>query len=483
MSPCRRLSILIATTVLVAGLFAVSATAAPLSGAKGEKAKYVFLFIGDGLGMPQRAAATEFLKDCGKERRLVMEAMPVHGVTSTHAADRFITGSAAAGTAMATGVKTNIGCIGVDPSFRPVATLAERAKGRGYKVGIVSSVSIDHATPAAFYAHEPSRSMYHEIDHALAESDMDFFGGGGMKDPEGKKSEAPRGNALAAAKANGFTVADTRREILGLKKGSGKVIAVNPRLPDGKALPYDMDRNRKDVSLAEFTEKAVELLDGEAGFFLMVEGGKIDWACHANDAAAAVKDTLAFDDAVAVAVDFAEEHPGETLIVVTGDHECGGLALGFSGTKYATSYSLMNRQTKSHQAFFDDVFADHPKKKGSFETAMKLVKAHFGLAPDANGPLALKPFEVAELKRAFDASLRGETLKPGMADYMLYGSYDPFTMQLTHLLNRKAGLGWTTYSHTGVPVLTSASGPGATLFGGSYDNTDIARKIARVMNL
>ncbi|VVS92548.1 alkaline phosphatase [Desulfoluna spongiiphila] len=482
MSRCRRLTWFIA--VLFAGFVTVSGVSAQSPAAYGGvKAKYVFLFIGDGLGMPQRAAATEFLKDSGMERRLAMEAMPVHGVTATRAADRFITGSAAAGTAMATGVKTNIGCIGVDASLRPVATLAERAKREGFKVGILSSVSIDHATPAAFYAHEPSRSMYHEIDHALAASDIDFFGGGGLKDPEGKKSEAPRGDALAAAKANGFTVADSRRKIMDLGKGDGRVIAINPRLPDGKAMPYDMDRNRKDVSLAELTQKAVELLDGDPGFFIMVEGGKIDWACHANDAAAAIKDTLAFDDAVTVAVDFAATHPDETLIVVTGDHECGGLALGFSGTKYATSYSLMNHQTKSHQAFFDDVFAGYLKKKGSFDGAMKLVKAHFGLAPDADGPLALKPFEVAELKRAFDASLKGETLKPGMADYMLYGSYDPFTMQLTHLLNRKAGLGWTTYSHTGVPVLTSASGAGASLFSGCYDNTDIAKKIAHVMNL
>jgi len=471
-------------TALCAGLiFASSVGASSLAVYGGNQAKYVFLFVGDGLGMPQRAAATEYLKDSGLERRLVMESMPVHGVTTTQAADRFITGSAAAGTAMATGVKTNIGCIGVDANLRSVTTLAEKAKREGIKVGIISSVSIDHATPAAFYAHQPSRSMYHEIDHELAESEIDFFGGGGFKDPEGIKSKAPLGDAVEAAKANGFTVVDSRRGIMGLKKGSGKVIAVNPRLPDGKAMPYDMDRDTNDVSLSEFTGKAVELLDGEQGFFIMVEGGKIDWACHANDAAAAIRDTLAFDDAVSVAVDFAKEHPDDTLVVVTGDHECGGLALGFSGTKYATSYSLMNNQTKSHQAFLDDIFATYLKKKGRFKGAMKLVETHFGLSTDAEGSLKLKPYEVDELKRAYKSSLKGEALKPGMADYMLYGSYDPFTMQLTHMLNRKAGLGWTTYSHTGVPVLTSAFGTGATLFSGYYDNTDIAKKISHIMNL
>lgn len=469
---------------LCAGFFmASSAGAQSLTAYGGTQAKYVFLFIGDGLGMPQRAAATEFLKDSGLERRLVMESMPVHGVTTTQAADRFITGSAAAGTAMATGVKTNIGCIGVDVNLRSVITIAEKAKREGYKVGIISSVSIDHATPAAFYAHQPSRSMYHEIAHELAESDIDFFGGGGLKDPKGIKSNAPLGDALEAAKANGFTIVDSRREIMNLAKGAGKVIAINPRLPDSKAMPYDMDRDKKDVSLSEFTQKAVELLDDEQGFFLMVEGGKIDWACHANDAAAAIKETLAFDDAISVAVEFAREHPDETLIVVTGDHECGGLALGFSGTKYAASYSLMNNQTKSHQAFFDDIFAAYLKKKGSFKGAMKLVGIHFGLSPNTEGGLKLKPYEMDELKRAYESSLKGKKLKPGMQDYMLYGNYDPFTMQLTHMLNRKAGLGWTTYAHTGVPVLTSASGAGASLFSGYYDNTDIAKKISHVMNL
>ena len=462
---------------LCAGLLITSTASAA------NQAKYVFLFVGDGLGMPQRTAATEYLKDSGSTRRLAMESLAVHGVTTTHAADRFITGSAASGTAMSTGVKTNIGCIGVDASLEPVTTLAELAKGKGRKVGIISSVSIDHATPAAFYAHQPSRSMYHEIDHDLAASDIDFFGGGGLKDPKGKKSKAPKGDAIAAARANGFTYVNNRDAIMNLRKGMGKVIAVNKNLPDGKAMPYAMDRSSDDVSLAEFTGKAVELLDGQDGFFIMVEGGKIDWACHANDGAAAIKDTLAFDDAVAVALAFAKKHPLETLVVVTGDHECGGMTLGFSGTKYATSYNLVATQTKSHSAFKEEIFSKHLKKRGSFEEALTLAETYFGLSARARGALKLKPYEVEELRKAHAASLRGENLKPGMEKYMLYGSYDPFTMKLTHILNRKAGLGWTTYSHTGVPVLTSATGMGADAFAGYYDNTDIAKKIANVMNL
>ena len=143
------------------------------SGFAGEnkaQAKYVFFFIGDGMGIPQRAAAAAFA-----EKELAIDSLPVQGITTTYASNQFITDSAAAGTALASGCKTNVGYIGVKPDFTPVKTIAEVAKEQGKKVGIVSTVSIDHATPAAFYAHEKSRNMYHEIDCALAESDFDFF--------------------------------------------------------------------------------------------------------------------------------------------------------------------------------------------------------------------------------------------------------------------------------------------------------------------
>lgn len=127
-----------------------------------QEAKYIFFFIGDGMGIPQRAAASAYT---GKP--LTVDTFPAKGVTTTAAFDRFITGSAAAATAMASGTKTKIGYVGLDPELRPVKTVAEMAKEQGKKVGIISSVSIDHATPAAFYAHVPSRSMYHEIGMEL----------------------------------------------------------------------------------------------------------------------------------------------------------------------------------------------------------------------------------------------------------------------------------------------------------------------------
>ncbi len=446
---------------------------------QGYPAKYVFFFIGDGLGFPQKTAAEQY-----NGKRLAMDEFPAQGVTTTHAADRFITGSAASSTALCSGQKTNIGVIGMTPDLKPVKTVAEMAKEQGKKVGIISSVSIDHATPAAFYAHVKSRSMYHEIDHALVNSGFDFFGGGGLKDPEGKKSDQPLGDAVAAAKKAGYKVVDDREAFMKLSKDDGKVLAWNAWLQDSQAMPYAMDQRSDDITLPEFTAKAIEMLDNDKGFFLMVEGGKIDWACHANDATASVINTLAFDDAVREAVRFYEKHPQETLIVVTGDHECGGLTIGFAGTKYDSHFNVLGGQKVSFQKFTDEILADY---KGDFDGMKPIITENFGLKfagdPSADN-MVLEPFQIAQIEDAFNRSMGGETEKSDNAEtYLLYGGYNPLAVSLTHILNQKAGLGWTSYKHTGVPVGTSAQGVGADSFNGYYDNTDVGLKIMAVMGV
>ncbi len=453
----------------------------------GKKAKYVLFFIGDGLGMPQRTAAEEYMKQKeGKDFTLLMNELPAQGVTTTYANDRFITGSAAASTAMASGVKTNINYIGVDPDFEPVETIAEMAQKQGKKVGIISSVSIDHATPAAFYSHQPHRKKYYEISMDLANSDFDFFGGGGFKDPAGKKSKNPGKDALETARKNGYKIVTEKNEFMNLDKNAGKVIAYNKNLPDGKALPYAIDNTSSDISIAEFTEKAIELLENDEGFFLMVEGGKIDWACHANDAVASIKDTLAFDDALRVGYEFYKKHPDETLLVVSGDHECGGLTLGFAGTVYGSYFELLKKQTNSFKYFTDNVMAslkEKPAGKIKFDDVKPMITRYFGLKFEGEGQDVLKEFEIKELKNAFAQSMIGDKVNKGTPEYLLYGGYDPLTVKITHILNAKAGLGWTSYSHTGVPVTTSAIGLGSETFNGYYDNTDIAKKIMAVMGV
>ncbi len=481
----RIIRYLIPSVVCTGLLFASISLGAPLNHHTGKPAKYVFFLVGDGLGIPQRMATEAYAG-----RKLLMDTFPAQGLTTTHANDRFITGSAASATALATGVKTNINYIGVDPEFKRLSTIAEMAKQQGKRVGIISSVSIDHATPAAFYAHVKHRKMVHEIDVALAQSGFDFFGGGGLMDPEGKKSKNPLGDALEMARQNGYTIVDNKKDFLALDKNSGKVIAHNEWLQDAGALPYAMDMGESDITLAGFTEKAVTLLDNPSGFFLMVEGGKIDWACHANDATAAITNNIAFDRAVQVAFDFYQSHRDETLIVITGDHECGGLTLGFAGTRYASHFDVLSHQKASFQKFSHGIVRRFKAENGAaadFNAFKPIIHAYFGLNFSSADPadiMTIKSHELEKIKVAFDQTMAGDKESLNQPDnYILYGGYDPLTVTLTHLMGQKAGLGWTSYKHTGVPVSTSAIGTGSDLFNGYYDNTDIAKKIMSIMGI
>lgn len=453
---------------------------------KGKSAKYVFLFIGDGMGLPQKGATEAFTGE-----QLVMNTFPAQGMTTTYAADRFITGSAASATSLASGQKTNIGMLGMAPNQKQVKSIAELAKASGKKVGIVSSVSIDHATPAAFYAHVPTRGQYYDIDVALSESNFDFFGGGGLKDVTNKKMNSKnfKGNALNLIKSAGYKVVTDKNEFMALKPADGKVISWNAWLQDSKALPYAMDMRPQDITLPEFTGKAIEMLDNPEGFFLMVEGGKIDWACHANDAAAFIRNTVSFDDSIAKAVAFAKKHPKETIIVVTGDHECGGLTLGFAGTKYASHFNALQPQDVSFQKFSDEIvklWKEEHGEKASFKDFQPTITHFFGLEFDSdakNNPMAVKDYQLAMLKDAYARTMKGEKKFKNPALYNLYGGYDPLTVTITHVLNNNAGLGWTSFKHTGVPVATSAMGVGASSFNGYYDNVDIAYKLMAIMGM
>ncbi len=384
---------------------------------------------------------------------------------------------------MATGNKTLSGVINMDTSkTKSFKTIAEYARDAGMKVGIVSSVSIDHATPAAFYSKVPSRSNMYDIAVQLGKSGFDYFGGGGLAQPKGKKGDMPDAFDLAAAQ--GYKVIVDKASFDALQPGAGKVWAVAERLQDSSALPYDMDRGDNDQSLADFTRKGIELLsDSPNGFFMMVEGGKIDWACHANDAASSIKDTLAFDKAVSEAVAFAAKHPDETLIVVTGDHETGGMTIGFAGTKYDTFYDKIALQNKSFVAFNTEVLkpykASTAKENAKLEDLAPAIKDSFGI-----DLATLSDVQRQEIEAAFQRSMGNEVVRAVQEDvYLLYGGYEPLTVKLTQVMNQMAGLGWTSYSHTGVPVATFAKGVGQEAFGGYYDNTDIFKKLSTIMGL
>ena len=459
----------------VVGLIAL--WAGPVAG--GERARYVFLMIGDGMGPAQRAAAELFAdaktmstNPSGSIKRLVMNDMPVAGLTYTHSANSLITDSAAAGTALACGQKTDNGVIAMDPTGKiKLTTIAERAKAAGMKVGIISSVSIDHATPACFYAHQPKRSSYRAIAMQLPQSGFDFFGGAAK--PVDRSAGEGQMSPIEAARAAGYSVVTTRAELAAVR--SAKVWAFDEPTDSAAAMSYAIDRPGDAMSLAEMTRKAIELLDNPKGFFIMVEGGKIDWACHQNDAATAVHETLAFDAAVAQAVDFYRKHPSDTLVVVTADHETGGMTLGFAAGRPLNPARLA-RQTMSHERFGQHV-ARWRDAGTTFDDALPVIRQAFGYE-------VLSPAELTRIKTAYAASMKPHhTPRKGSAEYALYGPRDPLTVTCLRLVGEQAGIGFASFSHTGVPVPTTAMGTGAERFSGYHDNTDIPHHIAEAMGL
>jgi len=450
------------------------------------KAKYVFLFIGDGMSMSQISAAEVYTTARSssdiKITKLGFTQFPVSGLATTYDAGTFITDSASAGTAIATGNKTLSGVINMDPgktkTFKPITDYIHDA---GMKVGIVSTVTLNHATPASFYSAVPSRSNYYDIAVQLAKSNFDYYGGGSILQNKGKNNDQK--DVIEIAKENGFTYTDTLDGFNKLKSGAGKVIAVSPRLQDDGAMPYNLDLKKGDLTIADFTKKGIELLDNPKGFFFMIESGKVDWACHANDAGAAIDDVLAMDDAIRVAVEFANKHPKETIIIVTGDHETGGMTIGFAGTQYDTFFNKVALQKRSYVAFDDEVLKPY-KAKTSVANAkladlIPAIKESFGI--DYN---ALSDFQKQQIEFAFQRSMGNEQVRSFAEDkYLLYGGYEPLTIKLTQTMNQTAGIGWTSYAHTGVPVPVFAKGIHQEIFSGYYDNTDLFYKIASLMNL
>ena len=429
----------------------------------GNSPKYIFLFIGDGMSIPQRMMADEFARMRG-DGQLAMNTLPFHATTRTCSASSLVTDSAAAATAIACGVKTLNGKMGVDPQDRRLESVAEAAKKSGRKVGIVTSVTINHATPAGFYAHRSHRSQGYAIGLDLIDSGFDYFAGGGFgKYADDKTAPEYKGSLYELAAKAGYKVVSTKAGLMALRPGCGKVLA---RGCEG-ALPYELDGG-DNATLSEFTAKGIELLDNPAGFFMMVEGGSIDWCGHSNDAAANLAEVIGLDRAVRVALAFAAKNPGETLIVVTGDHETGGMTMGFAGTGYKFYMERLANQKCSVDAFAGKLRERRGTKAGfRFEDAKKMLRESFGFEFEGEGTMVLSAEEVEQLKRGFETP-------PG-------DKGDPLAAAARIVMSGKAGVGWTSGAHTALPVLTTSIGRGAERFTGFFDNTDIAKRLKEII--
>lgn len=441
-----------------------------------KKAKYVFYFIGDGMGVNQVNGTEMYLAE--KEGRIGLKPLnftqfPVVNVATTYSTYNSVTCSAAAGTALATGSKTKNGTIGMDSLHKePLYSVAVKAKNAGKKVGITTSVSVDHATPAAFYAHQPNRSMYYEIGTDLPKTGFDFYAGAGFLQPNNKK-DSTAVNLFELYDREGYTLIRGMEEYVNRAGEAAKVIFIQKEGSDKGSLPYAIDRQEGDLTLAQITENAIQFLtrNNDNGFFLMVEGGKIDWACHSNDAATVFNEVVDMSEAIQKALDFYNQHPDETLIVITADHETGGIVLGTG--KYALNLQALQYQKLSKEELTKAIqeLGKAKSNKVSWEEVKNLLSEKLGFWKEVQ----LNEEQQARLKKAYASTLGSKNAK---IEKDLYAENSQLASEAIRILDAIAMVGWTSGGHSAGLVPVYAIGAGSQLFSGKLDNTDIPKKIA-----
>ncbi len=465
----NRFALLSAMLALSILMLAGCATASGRVSATGPQriVKNVIFFLADGTG-PEAWPMARWVKGSP----LAVDEI-LSGAIRTYCANSIITDSAPGATAYATGYKGSDKGISVGPwyvtldavkpgafpAYVPMATLLEGAKLTGHAVGIVATSNVQHATPAAFSSHWQDRNNYNELAEQQVYQEMDVVLSGGWQyllpkeEIGGKRWDGE--NLVDVLKAKGYSYITTRDELLNVKSG----FVWGAFAPD--AMAYDLDRAAtapQEPSLKEMTATAIKLLSeskkGQGkGFFLFVEGSKVDWAAHANDPAGAVYDLLAFDDAVRAALEFAKKD-GDTMVVVVADHGTGGITIG---TKEDKNYSQTDdgslvvpmRKLKLSGEGVDRMLAGD-----SSEEKIRAVMAEW---------CGIDDLSAAELKILHDAVSAKSAVNTAVGA----------------VISRRAGIGWTTGGHTGADVFLFAFGPGHPA--GLMENTAVGRTVAAAM--
>ena len=409
-----------------------------------SRPKYIFYFIGDGMG-PSHVLATElYLGELqgviGRPQKLVFTQFPESAFVTTFSASNGVTDSAASGTALSTGYKTSNGRIGTDADGNDIYSVAFDAKNAGMAVGIATTVCINHATPSAFYAHNTDRNNYNEIAQWMLEADYDFYAGG-----DAKCSTAQRNDLYDRAEKQGYTIARGYDDYKSKAKKADKMMLYQKNVAE--EVPYAIDRTEDDLTLAQITKAGIDFLskkNKKEGFFMMVEGGKIDYASHRDDAATLIHEMLDFNAAIEEAYEFYKKHKDETLIIVTADHETGGIVLGYTG-----QYKLDLKVLESQKVSVDNLVSMlESLKETTWGKVAEMVKENVGVEPRGN-----------------HSAEESVNMNHDLAYRIAYDAvYD---------LDRKALISWASGNHSGTFVPLFAIGEGADRFNGVIDNTDI----------
>lgn len=391
-----------------------------------EKVENVIFMIPDGYSS---SYATNYRLYKGEES--VMDPHLV-GMHRTYSASSEVTDSAAAGTAMATGTKTNNGIISIDPDGNKLETILQAAEKSGKSSGLVATSTITHATPAVFASHVETRANEKDIAPQLLQNDVDVILGGGKK--------YFSNDLLNKAKQDGYEIVSDAQSLNNMKK-TDKLIG----LFAADSLTAELDRETTDEpSLKEMTSAAIDVLSNDKdGFFLMVEGSQIDWAGHANDAAWAMKETEAFENAVEEALDFAKKDKN-TLVVIAGDHDTGGMSVGGYGGSGA-NLEILKKVTAT-----GDFMASQLNEEQS--NVQEVVLHYTGIT--------LAEAEISQIKQEKDPAF-----------------------QINSIISKHALVGWTHTDHTGTDIPVYAYGPQAHKFGGLIENTDFPQLMAEAMKI
>ena len=444
------------------------------------KAKYVFYFIGDGMGVNQVNAAETYLGALQGRigiQPLCFPSFPYSAFVNTQSATNGVTDSAAGGTALACGQKTKNGTLGMLKDLTTsVSSIADWARNSGAAVGITTSVAIDHATPAAFYAHVKERHEQYTIGKQLVESDNDFYAGSDFTIPT--DPEYPNGNTLyEEANSKGFTIARGYADYQNKAANAKKMILLQSEeasKADRYSIPYALDRKDGDLTLTDITRAGIDFLmkkQGEKnGFFMMIEGGKIDWACHANDLAF-IPELIDMDNAVKVAYDFYKQHPDETLIIVTADHETGGIVL--SRGLYEINLAAVGNQRITIEKLGKELHKMHDVKgdKLVWDDVKTFLAENFGFWDK----ISLTDEQTQRLESSFKKIMDGTSKD----QRTLYQNDDELAVTVRNIMSECAQVGWHVTSHSNGYVPCFAIGAGAEQIHGRIDNTEIPKIVAK----
>ena len=456
-----------------------------LSAMAQSQVKYVFYFIGDGMGVNQINVTETYLAALkGKIgiEPILMSSFPVVGMVNTYSATNGVTDSAAGGTALASGHKTKNGAIGMLEDLQtPCTSIAAWAKDAGKAVGVATNVAITHATPASFYGHQPQRNMYFEIGQDLCKSGYDFFAGADFHRPNTKEGES---SLREQAQAAGYTIlTGGYKEYEKKGRKADKLILLQSDYQNDKLgsdhLPYALDQDKNDLTLEQIVRAGINFLTSKQkdGFFFAIEGGLIDWACHRNDIGNCINEVLDLDKAIKVAYEFYQQHPDETIIVISADHETGGLVMGTGPYELRTDLLKYQRHSIDELKWILREQYKKSPKKFTWTAVEKQLREQMGFGAG----IRLKDEQQERLQKRWKdienaiAEANGDAESKAVRDRI-----NDLCETTKHIISEVAMISWASGGHSNGYVPIYAVGPGTEVFQGRIDNIEIAPAMGRI---